>query len=259
MTSTVVKGLVALVTGGASGYGRSTAERLLKQGARVVLCDLKTSKGQEISDKLGENSVFVGTDVTSESDVKHALDVCTNKFQKLDLLVNCAGTNVLDKTYDFANNVPHNLDKFRKIIEVNTIGTFNTTRLAVGLMSKNKPDDDGQKGVVVNLTSIHAFEGGVGHVAFAAASGCLVSMTLPLARDLSSEGIRCCAIATGLFDTPYFQSLPEKYRSYLPSVVPFPKGLGSTEEFAHLVQTILENKMLNGEVIRLDGALRMEL
>ncbi|GFS86117.1 3-hydroxyacyl-CoA dehydrogenase type-2, partial [Nephila pilipes] len=197
--------------------------------------------------------------VTSETDVKNAIDVCADKFKKLDLLVNCAGTNVLSKTYDFAHNKPHSLDKFKKLLEVNTVGTFNVTRLAVGLMEKNQPDDDGQKGVIVNLTSIHAFEGSVGHVAFAASSGCIAAMTLPLARDLSSEGIRCCAIAAGLFDTPYFQSLPEKYRRFIPSVVPFPNGLGRTEEFAHLVQAILENTMLNGEVIRLDAGLRFEM
>ncbi|GFR26162.1 3-hydroxyacyl-CoA dehydrogenase type-2 [Trichonephila clavata] len=251
--------LVALVTGGGSGYGLATAERLLTQGARVVLCDLKTSKGQEISNRLGENSLFIPTDVTSENDVKNAIDVCAEKFKKLDLLVNCAGTNVLSKTYDFAHNKPHSLDKLKKIMEVNTVGTFNVTRLAVGLMAKNQPDDDGQKGVIVNLTSTHAFEGSVGHVAFAASSGAIAAMTLPLARDLSSEGIRCCAIAAGLFDTPYIQSLPEKYRRFIPSVVTFPYGLGRTEEFAHLVQTILETRMLNGEVIRLDAAYRSEI
>ncbi|KAG8195080.1 hypothetical protein JTE90_029659 [Oedothorax gibbosus] len=254
-----LKGLVALVTGGASGFGLSTAERLLKQGARVVLCDLNTSKGQEVASRLGGNSVFVSTDVTSETDVKKALDVCSDKFKKLDLLVNCAGISVLSKTYDFGNKTPHCLEKFTKLLEVNTVGTFNTIRLAVGLMSKNSPDEDGQKGVIVNLTSTHAFEGGMGHIAFAASSGCIASMTLPIARDLSTEGIRCCAIATGHFDIPYYRSLPEKFRRFIPSVVPFPKGLGNPEEFAHLVQTIVDNKMLNGEVIRLDAALRIEI
>ncbi|KAF8782571.1 3-hydroxyacyl-CoA dehydrogenase type-2 like protein [Argiope bruennichi] len=254
-----LQGLVALVTGGASGFGLSTAERLITHGVKVVLCDINSSKGQEVSKRFGENSLFLETDVTSESDVTKALNACKDKFKRLDFLVNCAGTNVLSKTYDFANHTPHNLDKFRKILEVNTVGTFNTIRLAAGLMAKNEPDDDGQRGVIVNLTSIDAFEGRVGHVAFAASSGCIASMTLPIARDLSDQGIRCCAIATGLFDTPYFQSLPEKYRRFIPSVVPFPKGLGNPSEFAHLVQAILENKMLNGEVLRLDAALRYEI
>ncbi|XP_054707690.1 3-hydroxyacyl-CoA dehydrogenase type-2-like [Uloborus diversus] len=254
-----IKGLVTLITGGASGFGLATVERFAKQGAKVIICDLKTSKGQEVCSRLGDNTVFVPTNVTSEKDVQNALNVTTDKFKKLDLLVNCAGTNVLSKTYDFRNNVPHCLDKFSEMLQVNTVGTFNVIRLAAGIMAENKPDDDGQKGVIINLTSTHAFEGSTGHVAFAAASGCIVSMTLPLARDLSSEGIRCCAVAAGLFDTPYFRSLPEKYRRYMPSVIPFPKGLGSPDEFAHIVQTILENKMLNGEVLRLDAALRYEL
>ncbi|KFM65326.1 3-hydroxyacyl-CoA dehydrogenase type-2, partial [Stegodyphus mimosarum] len=235
-----LRSLVALVTGGASGFGLATAERFIKQGARVVLCDLKSSNGENVSRRLGENSVFVPADVTLEADVKNALNVITDKFQKLDLVVNCAGTNVLCKTYDFSNKVPHSLEKFTNMIQVNTFGTFNVIRLAAGLMSKNVADEDGQKGVIVNLTSTHAFEGSVGHVAFAASSGCIVSMTLPIARDLASEGIRCCAIATGLFDIPYFRSLPEKYRRFMPSVVPFPSGLGSPDEFAHLVQTVLE-------------------
>lgn len=254
-----LKGVVALVTGGASGYGLATVERLCKYGANVVICDLKSSKGPEVADRIGENSVFVPTDVTLEDDVKKALNTVTTKFNKLDLLVNCAGINVMQKTYSFHTGQPHCLEKFIDILKVNTCGTFNTIRLASGIMGKNQPDVEGQKGVIVNLTSIHAFEGSTGHVAFAASSGCIASMTLPIARDLASEGIRCCAIAAGLFDTPFFRTLPEKYRRFLPSVVPFPKGLGNPNEFAHLVQTIYENKMLNGEVIRLDGALRFEV
>lgn len=254
-----IKGLVALVTGGASGYGRATVERLCKQGANVVFCDLKTSSGEDVAKSIGKNSIFIPADVVSEDDVKNTLNVVTDKFKKLDLVVNCAGTNVLSKTYDFRNDVPHCLDKFTNMLKVNTGGTFNVTRLAAGVMAKNQPDAEGHKGVIVNLTSIHAFEGSTGNVAFAASSGCIVSMTLPIARDLASEGIRCCAIAPGLFDTPFFRSLPEKYRRFIPSVVPFPKGLGSPNEFAHLVQTIYENKMLNGEVIRLDALLRFEL
>ncbi|XP_042898341.1 3-hydroxyacyl-CoA dehydrogenase type-2 isoform X2 [Parasteatoda tepidariorum] len=251
--------LVALVTGAASGFGLSTAERLLKQGAKVVLCDINSSKGQEVAKRHEENSLFIATDVTCENDVKKALETCSEKFQKLDLLVNCAGINVLGKTYDFQRNKPHSLEEFTNILQVNTVGTFNVIRLAVGLMAKNQPDEDGQKGVIVNLTSIHAYGGSTGHIAYSASSGAIASMTLPLARDLSSEGIRCCAIATGLFDTPYYRSLPDKYKRFIPSLVPFPKGLGSPTEFAHLVQTILENKMLNGEVIRLDGALRFDV
>jgi len=253
-----VKGLVALVTGGASGLGEATVRRLVKQGASVVICDLPSSQGQKVAQELGDKCAFAPIDVTKENDVQEALNVVQKKFRKLDITVNCAGIGVASKTYNFKKGTPHSLDDFMKTLQVNTIGSFNVIRLAVGLMAKNQPDEDGQKGVIINTASIAAYDGQTGQVAYSASKGGIVGMTLPLARDLECEGIRCCTIAPGLFDTPLLRKLPEKVRQDLAKDVPFPKRLGHPDEYAHLVQSMIENPMLNGCVIRLDGALRMQ-
>ncbi|XP_076338961.1 hydroxysteroid 17-beta dehydrogenase 10 [Tachypleus tridentatus] len=253
-----VKGLVALVTGGASGLGQATVQRLVNQGARVVICDLPTSKGQDVAKTLGDSCAFAPTDVTSEEDVGKALDLVKDKFGKLDVAVNCAGIGVAFKIYNFKKDLPHSLEDFKKVLLVNCLGTFNVNRLALGLIGKNEPDSDGQRGVLINTASIAAFEGQTGQVAYSASKGAIVGMTLPIARDLAPQGIRCCTIAPGLFDTPLLAGLPEKVRTFLAKTVPFPSRLGNTEEFAHLVQFIVENPLVNGEVIRLDGALRMQ-
>ncbi|GIX78585.1 hypothetical protein CEXT_606491 [Caerostris extrusa] len=260
MTSTirVVKGLVALVTGGASGLGEGTARRLIQQGASVVICDLPSSNGQKLADELGEKCAFAPTDITKETEVQEALNVVKTKFRKLDVAVNCAGIGIASRTYNFKKNVPHSFDEFCRIINVNTIGTFNVIRHAVGLMGMNNPDEDGGKGVVINTASVAAYDGQRGQVAYSASKGGIVSMTLPLARDLECSGIRCVTIAPGLFDTPLLRGLPEKVRRELAKDVPFPQRLGKPDEFAHLIQSIIENPMLNGCVIRLDGALRMQ-
>lgn len=252
-----VKNLVALVTGGASGLGRATAERLVKEGAKVAICDLPISEGKDVAKNLGANCIFAPTNVTSESDVKNALSLIEDKFGRLDVTVNCAGIGIATKTYDFKRDTPHSLEDFAKVIEVNAVGTFNVIRLASGLMGKNAPSEDGQRGVIINTASVAAFEGQRGQVAYSASKGAIVGMTLPIARDLASQGIRCCTIAPGLFDTPLLHSLPEKVRKYLADLVPFPRRLGNPEEFAHVAQFIIENPVINGEVIRLDGALRM--
>uniref|UniRef100_A0A2L2Y0M5 3-hydroxyacyl-CoA dehydrogenase type-2 n=1 Tax=Parasteatoda tepidariorum TaxID=114398 RepID=A0A2L2Y0M5_PARTP len=254
----VIKGLVALVTGGASGLGEATTRRLIQKGASVVICDLPTSNGHKIAEELGDKCAFAAIDVTKESDVLEALNIAKTRFQKLDVAVNCAGIGVASKTYNFKKGVPHSLEDFTKVVSVNTIGTFNVTRLAVGLMSKNQPDEDGQKGVIINTASVAAYDGQRGQIAYSASKGGIVGMTLPLARDLECEGIRCCTIAPGLFDTPLLRGLPEKVRQELAKDVPFPKRLGNPDEYAHLVQSMIENPMLNGCVIRLDGALRMQ-
>lgn len=256
MAGRSVKGLVALVTGGASGLGLATTERLIKHGASAVLCDLPNSKGSSIAQRIGEKCIFSPCDVTSESDVKNALDVVKEKFGRLDVVVNCAGTNLMMRTHDFVAGTPHSLDSFKSMLKVKTMGTFNVTWLAAQMMAKNSLNDIGERGVIVNTTDICAYEGRQGHVAYSASSAAIESMTLPLARDLLSENIRCCAVATGLFDIPYYRSLPEKYRRYLPTIVTYPKGLGSPDEYAYLVQTIIENQQINGEVVRIDGALR---
>lgn len=252
-----VKGLVALVTGGASGLGRATAARLAQQGAQVAILDLPTSKGEAVAKEIGSNCIFTPGNVTSEEDVKKALATVKEKFNRLDVTVNCAGIGVAFKTYNFNKDLPHSLEDFTKVVMVNTVGTFNVVRLSVGLIGKNEPGPDGLRGVVVNTASVAAYEGQIGQVAYSASKGGIVGMTLPLARDLASQGIRVCAIAPGLFHTPLLESLPEKVRTFLAETIPFPKRLGHPEEYAHLVQTIVENPLLNGEVIRLDGALRM--
>lgn len=256
-TAISLKGLVGLVTGGASGLGRAVVERLIQQGSRVVLCDLPSSKGHEVAKTLGDNCVFAPTDVTSEVDVDNALNLVKDKFGQLDAVVNCAGVGVAFKVYNFKKELPHGFEDFKRVLMVNTAGTFNVIRLAVGLIGKNQPNADGHRGIVVNTASVAAYDGQMGQVAYSASKGAIVGMTLPLARDLASQGIRCMTIAPGLYDTPLLAGLPEKVRKYLAATVPFPSRLGYPEEYAQLVQSIIENPMLNGEVIRIDGALRM--
>ncbi|XP_057333660.1 3-hydroxyacyl-CoA dehydrogenase type-2 [Microplitis mediator] len=255
----MMKGLVALVTGGASGLGRGTVERFAKQGARVIAADLKSSQeqGEEFAKSLGPDVIFTPMDVTSTADIEKALELTKQSFGKLDALVNCAGIASAFRVYNFNKKVPHELETFARVLHVNTTGTFNVIRLSVGLMGDNTPNADGQRGVIVNTASVAAFDGQVGQAAYSASKGAIVGMTLPLARDLSTHGIRVCTIAPGLFDTPLLKSLPEKVRNFLAKSIPFPQRLGNPEEFAQLAQAIIENPLLNGETIRLDGALRM--
>uniref|UniRef100_A0A0C9QFI0 Scu_0 protein n=1 Tax=Fopius arisanus TaxID=64838 RepID=A0A0C9QFI0_9HYME len=206
----MLKNVVALVTGGASGLGRGTAERFIRNGAKVVVADLPSSKGNEIAQGLGENAVFSPMDVTSEADVLQALDVAKEKFGRLDAVVNAAGIAAAIKVYNFKKVHAHDLETFSRVIQVNTIGTFNVIRLSVGLMGTNEPNADGQRGVIVNTASVAAFDGQIGQAAYSASKAAVVGMTLPLARDLSIQGIRVCTIAPGLFDTPMLQGLPDK-------------------------------------------------
>jgi 3-hydroxyacyl-CoA dehydrogenase/3-hydroxy-2-methylbutyryl-CoA dehydrogenase len=254
----MLKNLVSLVTGGASGLGRATVERLVKQGSKVVICDLPTSQGENLAKELGPSAVFVPVDVTSEKDVENALAVAKDKFGGLKCAVNCAGIGVAFKTYNFNKKQPHKLEDFTKVLMVNTVGSFNVIRLAAGLIGENEPDEDGDRGVIVNTASIAAYDGQMGQAAYSASKGAIVGMTLPIARDLSSQGIRICTVAPGLFDTPLLAALPQKVRTFLAKSVPHPQRLGNPDEFALMVQAIIENRMLNGEVIRLDGALRMQ-
>lgn len=254
----MLKGLVTLVTGGASGLGKATVERFVRNGAKVLICDLPISEGPKLSESLGKDTLFASTDVTSEADVTKALEQCKSKFGKLDVVVNCAGIGVAFKTYNFNKNLPHRLEDFTKVLTVNTIGTFNVIRLSSGLIGQNQPNADGQRGVIINTASVAAYDGQMGQAAYSASKGAIVGMTLPIARDLSSQGIRVMTIAPGLFETPLLLALPEKVRQYLAKTVPFPSRLGNPDEFAQLAQSIVENPMLNGEVIRLDGALRMQ-
>lgn len=248
---------MALVTGGASGLGRATVERFARAGSKVILADLETSQGDEVAKELGSNVVFVPLDVTSENDITQALNTAKEKFGRLDVAVNCAGIAVAFKVFNFNKKLPHRLEDFQRTMNVNTVGTFNVIRLSASLIGENTPDEGGQRGVIINTASIAAFDGQMGQAAYSASKAAIVGMTLPLARDLAGHGIRVVTIAPGLFDTPLLQGLPEDVRTFLAKTVPFPKRLGDPKEFAQMVESIVDNPMLNGEVIRLDGALRM--
>lgn len=252
-----IKGMVTLVTGGASGLGKGVAERFINQGSKVIICDLPTSKGKEVASALGNDCVFAPADVTSESDVKNALQLTKEKFGMLNVVINCAGIGYAQRTYNFPKNKVHSLEAFKNVLMINTVGTFNVIRLSCELLGKNQANEDGQKGVIINTASVAAFEGQVGQASYSASKGGIVGMTLPIARDLSVQGIRVNTIAPGLFLTPLLMGLPEKARQALGEAVPFPQRLGDPSEYAHLAQFLVENPMMNGEVIRIDGALRM--
>jgi len=245
-----IKDSVAVVTGGASGLGLATVKRLLDAGGSVVVIDLK---GEEVVAELGERAKFVTANVTDEEAVAKALDVAES-MGPLRINVNCAGIGNAVKTV--SKNGPFPLDGFRKVVEVNLIGTFNVIRLAAERIAKTEPLGE-ERGVIVNTASVAAFDGQIGQAAYSASKGGVVGMTLPIARDLSRELIRVCTIAPGLFKTPLLGSLPEEAQRSLGAQVPHPARLGDPDEYGALAQHIVENPMLNGEVIRLDGAIRM--
>lgn len=244
-----------LVTGGSSGLGAATAKMLIEHGATVILADVNAEAGEQYAATLGERAIFVKTDVTDESSVQQAVDVATEQGQPLRGVINCAGIVLARRT--LGRSGAHDLESFSKIIQVNLIGTFNMARLAAVKMAETEPLADGERGVIINTSSVAAFDGQIGQVAYASSKGGIAALTLPLARDLSRSGIRVVAIAPGIFETPMMASLPEAARESLGQQVPFPSRLGQPQEYAHLVQHIIENVMLNGEVIRLDGAIRM--
>lgn len=250
-----IDGKTAIISGGASGLGEATAVLLSRMGANVVLLDLNEGQGSALAKRLKERAAFVKTDVTSPADVQHAVDFAIEKFGKIDIVVNCAGIAPAQKIA--SKKGPHDLDTFKKVIEVNLIGLFDIMRLVAAKMLENELNDEGGRGVIINTASVAAFDGQIGQVAYAASKAALVGMTLPLARDLSGDGIRVCTIAPGLFNTPMMAGLPEQVRVELAKTVPFPSRLGDPHEFAMLVQHIVENPMLNGETVRLDGAIRM--
>ncbi|CAH0402425.1 unnamed protein product [Chilo suppressalis] len=252
----MLKGMVSLVTGGASGLGKATVERLIKNGGKVVILDIQATRAREVATRIGGDVLVSPGCVTSEDDVKRALEITKDKFGRLDTLVNCAGHAEAHQVYNFKKNLECTLESFVKCVNVNTIGTFNTIRLASGLIGKNKPNDDGQRGVIVNTAATTAYEGDIGQAAYAASKAAVIGMTLPIARDLASQGIRVVTVAPGIFDTQLVSSLPEKMLEFIKRMTPFPSRLGKPEEFALLVTSIIENPMLNGEVIRLDGGNR---
>jgi NAD(P)-dependent dehydrogenase (short-subunit alcohol dehydrogenase family) len=250
-----IKGNTFLISGGASGLGGATSSLLAANGANVVLADINKEKGGMLAAELGANARFVETNVADEESVKRAVATAVSAFGALNGAVNCAGIGVAEKTV--GKDGPHSLASFRRVIEVNLIGTFNVIRLAAAQMASQQPNAAGERGVIINTASIAAFDGQIGQAAYSASKGGIVGMTLPIARDLARTGIRVVTIAPGLFDTPLLAGLPEEVRLALGSQVPFPPRLGRPEEYAALARQIIENEMLNGEVIRLDGALRM--
>jgi len=243
-----ISGHAFLVTGGASGLGAATAEMLTKAGANVVIADLRGESSEE-------NIRFVQTDVTDEGSVQAAVEAAREAFGGLHGVVNCAGVAIAEKV--LGREGPHALESFSKVIQVNLIGTFNVIRLAAEAMSRNEPTPGGERGVVVNTASVAAFDGQIGQAAYAASKGGVAAMTLPISRELARSGIRVMTIAPGIFDTAMLAGLPEDARESLGKQVPFPSRLGRPDEYAALVRHIIENEMLNGEVIRLDGAIRM--
>lgn len=246
----------AVVTGGASGLGEATVRNIVGNGGKAVILDLSIEHGERLKAELGENILFVKTDVTNEANVQNALNLAEETFGSINTVVNCAGIGIAQKL--LSRKGVHELETFNKVISINLIGSFNVIRLAAEKMVKNIENEFQERGVIINTASVAAFEGQIGQVAYSASKGGIVGMMLPLARELASSGIRVMTIAPGLFHTPMFDSLPKEARESLGKMVPFPSRLGFPEEYAKLVESILNNPMLNGETIRLDGAIRMQ-
>ncbi|ABG04696.1 short-chain dehydrogenase/reductase SDR [Rubrobacter xylanophilus DSM 9941] len=244
-----------LITGGASGLGAATARLFAQNGAGVVVADVNEAAGEETAAGIGERARFVRTDVTDEGSVRKAVDAALQSFGALHGLINCAGIGPARKV--LGKKGIHPLEDFVRAVQVNLVGTFNAIRLAAAAMAGNEPTEGGERGVIVNTASVAAFEGQIGQAAYSASKGGVVSMTLPIARELAEHGIRVATIAPGIFQTPMLAALPEGVRESLGEQVPFPRRLGRPEEYAALARHIVENEMLNGEVIRLDGAIRM--
>ncbi len=246
---------VFLVTGGASGLGAATARLLVAEGGSVVIADLDRAAGQEVAAEIGSACRFAPTDVTSASDAQAAIGLALQAFGHLNGLVNCAGIAPSEKVV--GRDGPHRLESFARTININLVGTFNMIRLAAAAIAKEAPGVDGERGVIVNTASIAAFDGQIGQAAYAASKGGVAALTLPIARELARSGIRVVTIAPGIFETPMMAAFPKEVQDGLARSVPFPQRLGRPAEFAALVRHIIENVMLNGETIRLDGALRM--
>ena len=249
------QGLVALITGGASGLGEANARAVVAGGGHAVLMDLNVERGEALAAELGENARFIKTDVTSEADVSAAISLAKEAFGAVHAAINCAGVGTIGKIY--GSRGPISLDLFTKTVMVNLVGTANVARLAAAAMAENEPNEEGERGVIIMTASVAAYDGQIGQVAYAASKGGIVGMTLPMARDLCRLGIRVMTIAPGIFDTPMLASLPEKARLSLGQQVPFPSRLGRPAEMAQLSMQIVQNTMLNGETIRIDGAIRM--
>jgi NAD(P)-dependent dehydrogenase (short-subunit alcohol dehydrogenase family) len=250
-----IQGSVFLISGGSSGLGAATARMVVEHGGRVVLADTNAVAGEQLAAELGKLVCFVETDVVDEASVQHAVAQTVGSFGGLNGAVCCAGIGPAERVV--GRRGPHSLASFTRVIQVNLIGTFNVIRLAGAAMQGNEPGPSGERGVIVNTASVAAFDGQIGHAAYAASKGGIVAMTLPIAREFARFGIRVMTIAPGIFETPLLGILSKEVRESLGQQVPFPSRLGRPSEYAALVKHIIENQMLNGEVIRLDGAIRM--
>ena len=250
-----IKDHTFLVTGGSSGLGAACVRRLAAAGAHVVIADVNEAAGAALAAELGDQARFVRTDVTDEASVKTAVSTTLDQFNGLHGVINTAGIAIAAKL--LGRRGMHTLSAFNKVIQVNLVGSFNVIRLAAAAMAQADPNEGGERGVLINTASIAAFDGQIGQAAYSASKGGIVGMTLPIARELARYGIRVMTIAPGIFDTPMLAGLPEKARLSLGQQVPFPSRLGNPDEYAAMAQHIIENQMLNGEVIRLDGAIRM--
>ena len=246
---------MAVVTGGASGLGEACVRELAGAGARAAIFDLDAERGRKLAAELGEQVLFFRADVTGDGSVREAIGKTVEAFGGLNVVINCAGIGVACKALTKKGPMP--LEEFNRVVQINLVGTFNVIRLALERMVKNAPDTDGERGVIVNTASAAAFDGQIGQPAYSASKAGVAGMTLPLARECAEYGIRVMTIAPGLFDTPMLGLLPEAVREALGNMVPFPRRLGRSAEYAMLARHIIENPMLNGEVIRLDGAIRM--
>ena len=244
-----------IVTGGCSGLGAATVRMITEAGGRVVIADRDRDRGQSLARELGENVALLETDVTRAEDGAAAIAAATKAFGTVRGLINCAGVAPAEKVV--GRDGPHGLESFERTIGINLVGTFNMIRLAAAAIQTNDPDAEGERGIIINTASVAAFDGQIGQAAYAASKGGIAAMTLPIARELARFGIRVMSIAPGVFETPMMAGMPEQVREGLASSVPFPPRLGRPAEFAALVRHIIENTMLNGEVIRLDGAIRM--
>ena len=246
---------VFVVTGGGSGLGAATARMLVEAGAKVVLADVNRDAGEALAAELGSAAAFALTDVTDADSGKAAIDLAVSRFGRLTGLVSCAGVAPAEKVV--GRDAPHKLDSFARTVSINLIGTFNMLRLAADVMSKAEPDAGGERGIIINTASVAAFDGQIGQAGYASSKAGVVGLTLPVARELSRFGIRVMAVAPGIMETPMLMGMPQDVQDALGKMVPFPSRLGKPAEFAGLVRHIIENPYLNGEVIRLDGAIRM--
>ena len=250
-----VKGCVAIVTGGASGLGEACVRMFADNGARVVIADLTSDKGEQIASEIGSNALFLRTNVADEEDVKTTINEAVEKFGTLHIAVNCAGIGIPAKV--LGKEGPMSMADFEKVMKVNLMGTMNIIRFAAQKMASNTPNEEGERGVIINTSSIAAWEGQIGQTSYSASKAAITGITLPIAREFAELGIRVMTIAPGLFDTPMLRGLPDKVKESLAKMVPFPSRLGKPSEFAMLARHIVENPMLNGSTIRLDAALRM--